>query len=77
MAETKAAQAACEALRRELAGHATTYTKLAELVKSLEGVQNQVKRIAGDFVSNMSQLDGLSASLKEASTVLQSLSLKS
>lgn len=77
MDDTKAAQAACEALRRELAGHAATYTKLAELVKSLEGLQNQVKRIAGDFVSNMSQLDGFSASLKEASTVLQSLSPKS
>ena len=77
MDDTKAAQAACEVLRCELAGHAATYTKLAELVKSLESVQNQVKRIAGDFVNNMSQLDGLSASLKDASTVLQSLSPKS
>ena len=76
MEDTKAAQAACETLRRELAGHAATYVKLAELVKTMEGVQNQVKRIAGDFVTNMSQLDGLSASLKEASTVLQSLSPK-
>ena len=74
--DTKAAQAACDALRRELAGHAATYVKLAELVKNMEGVQSQVKRIAGDFVTNMSQLDGLSASLKEASTVLQGLSPK-
>lgn len=76
MDDTKAAQAACETLRRELAGHAATYVKLAELMKNMEGVQNQVKRIAGDFVTNMSQLDGLSASLKEASTVLQALSVK-
>jgi hypothetical protein len=77
MDDTKAAQAACDALRRELTGHAATYTKLAELVKTLEGVQNQMKRIAGDFTSNMSQLEGLSASLNQASTVLQSLSPKS
>jgi hypothetical protein len=77
MDDTKAAQAACNALRRELAGHAATYTKLAEMVKNMEGVQSQVKRIAGDFVSNMSQLDALSTSLKEASTVLQALSQKS
>lgn len=76
MDDTKAAQAACEALRRELAGHAATYAKLSELVKNLEGVQNQVKRIAGDFVNNMSQLDGLSVTLKEATTVLQTLSPK-
>jgi hypothetical protein len=77
MDDTKAAQSACDALRRDLAEHAAIYTKLSELVKNLEGVQNQVKRIAGDFVNNMSQLDGLSASLKEASTVLQDLSKKS
>jgi hypothetical protein len=76
MDDTKAAQAACEALRRELAGHAATYTKLSELVKHLEGAQTQVKRIAGDFVNNMSQLDGLSVALKEATTVLQTLSPK-
>src|SRR3982751_3186927 len=74
MEETKAAQTACDALRRELADHASTYTKLAELVKNLEAVQHQVKRIAGEFVSNVSQLDGLSTSLKEASTVLHALS---
>jgi len=77
MDDTKAAQSACDALRRDLAEHAATYAKLSELVKNLEGVQHQVKRIAGDFVNNMSQLDGLSASLKEASTVLQDLSKKS
>jgi hypothetical protein len=77
MDDTKAAQSACDAFRRDLAEHAAIYTKLSELVKNLEGVQNQVKRIAGDFVNNMSQLDGLSASLKEASTVLQDLSKKS
>jgi hypothetical protein len=77
MDDTKAAQSACDALRRDLAEHAATYAKLSELVKNLEGVQNQVKRIAGDFVNNMSQLDGLSASLKEAATVLQDLSKKS
>jgi hypothetical protein len=60
-----------------LAEHASTYTKLAELVKNLEGVQAQVKRIAGEFVNNVSQLDGLSGSLKEASTVLHALSKKS
>lgn len=76
MDDTKAAQASCEALRSELAGHAAAFTKLAELAKNLEGIQNQVKRLAGDFVNNMSQLDGLSASLKEASTVLQTLSPK-
>jgi regulator of replication initiation timing len=77
MEETKAAQTACDTLRRQLAEHASTYTKLAELVKNLEGVQAQVKRIAGEFVNNVSQLDGLSGSLKEASTVLHALSKKS
>lgn len=76
MQDTKAAQAACEALRQELAGHAATYTKLAQLMKNIEGVQNQAKRLAGDFVNNMSQLDGLSTSLKEASAALQALSRK-
>jgi hypothetical protein len=36
-----------------------------------------VKRIAGEFVNNMSQLDGLSSSLKDTSTTLQALSQKS
>jgi hypothetical protein len=77
MDESKAAQAACDALRQELAKHASTASKLADLVKSLEAAQNQVKRIAGEFVSNMSQLDGLSSSLKDTSTTLQALSQKS
>ena len=77
MDESKAAQATCDALRQELAKHASTASKLADLVKSLETAQNQVKRIAGEFVNNMSQLDGLSSSLKDTSTTLQALSQKS
>ena len=72
----KAAQATCDALRQDFAKHASTTPKLADLVKNLETAQNQVKRIAGDFVNNMSQLDGLSSSLKDTSTTLQALSQK-
>lgn len=77
MDETKAAQATCDTLRQELAKHAETAAKLADLAKHLEAAHNQVKRIAGEFVSHISQPDGLSTSLKETSTNLQSLSQKS
>jgi hypothetical protein len=75
--ETKAAQAACETLREELAGYAAMQTRVMEMSKGLEGLEEQIKKMASDFSSRAAHLNGLTTIVKELSVGLQSLAKKS
>lgn len=73
MEETKAAQAACDHLRREVAGHVAMQSRYAEIAKTLEGFDGCVKRIGGDVMKHLSELDALANSCKEAAHALQGM----
>ncbi|MER3422684.1 MAG: hypothetical protein C4293_05100, partial [Nitrospiraceae bacterium] len=75
-ADLKAAQAACEDLRREVAQYAGMQTKLSEITKELDRVDSEMKNMPGDFVKQASQLDGLAGSVKGVSAVLHALAQK-
>lgn len=75
--ETKAAQAACETLREELAGYAAMQTRVMEMSKGLEGLEEQIRKMASDFSSRAAHLNGLTTIVKELSVGLQSLAKKS
>jgi len=76
MDETKAAQAACDNLRREVAGYVAMQTRYAEIAKTFEGFDGQMKRISGDVMKNLSQLDALANTCKEAAGALQAMAKK-
>ena len=77
MQETKAAQAACETLREELTGYAAMQSRVMEMSKGLDGLEEQVRKMASDFSSRAAHLNGLTTVLKELSVGLQSLAKKS
>jgi hypothetical protein len=74
--ETKAAQAACETLREELAGYAAMHARVMEMSKGLDGLEEQIRKMASDFSSRAAHLNGLTTIVKELSVGLQSLAKK-
>jgi hypothetical protein len=76
MQETKAAQAACDTLREELAGYAAMQSRVMEMSNGLEGLEEQIRKMASDFSSRAAHLNGLTTILKELSAGLQSLAKK-
>ncbi|WP_447978823.1 SWIM zinc finger family protein [Candidatus Nitrospira bockiana] len=76
MEDTKAAQVACETLRREVAAYSAMQAKFVEIAKSFDGFDGQMKRIVGDVTKSVSQLDGLAGAFKETAAAVQSLTKK-
>jgi chromosome segregation ATPase len=76
MQETKAAQAACDTLREEVAGYAAMQSRIMEMSKGLDGLEEQIRKMASDFSSRAAHLNGLTTILKELSVGFQSLAKK-
>ena len=74
--ETKAAQAACDTLREELAAYTAMQSRMLEMGKGLEGLEEQLRKMALDFTTKASHLNGLTTIVKELSSGLQSLAKK-
>jgi hypothetical protein len=67
------AQEACEKMQGEVASFRGALSRVAEVTKELDRLDNEIKVIAGDLVRKGSLLDGQAISLKKVSGAIHTL----
>ena len=73
MAEVRIAQATVQQLQREATGYKDMVARVAEIASDIANYDSQVKTVAGELLSQGSQLDKLANSFKEAAQALKAV----
>lgn len=73
MAEVKGAQATIQQLQREATSYKDMVARVAEIASDIANYDSRVKTVAGELLSQGSQLDKLAKSFKEAAGALKAV----
>ena len=73
MQEAQDARINVENMQQALAGHSELLRRIVEWAKDLNRVDSQLRSFSGELVQKASQLEGMSNSIKEISSVLSAL----